>query len=593
MAEVGLVLTLKDGATSGLKAMGSAAKSTLGSVRSVADKAKAAFGAMGSAMTGINQGLEIAKKAWGILQMAIGGTVSEALRFRQAGDPVLVWFSDMKRESELLRARIGDALIPVIKGLYDGLGNVGKGAAEWIGQNRKLIATRILEWVMKIGNVLIKSVAMAVLLVTKAWAGWQEIILLVQIAGNKMFEAILSGTAAVLGAMGKVAKAVGADGVSGTLDEAATAARDLSGVFSDTADANVADLRSVVAETEKLEKKINDLENKALTGWAEAGVKAQEEIDNSIGGTNDTIDEQIDKLDELAAKLEAFSNARIAMIQKRSDFELSIAQGLDDQLQEIERDRAEATQESIDSQLEAAQTALAITGEFIDDIVSGIASSDKLARDAQKAVAEGAVDAAQKVAEAEKAKSEIVGNAAKAMALSVIDAITAVIAGYAIEAAAAAFAAYAGIPVVGPIIGGIAAAAAGAVVMAIGAGLKALVSGLADGGVITGGVGGRDSVPAMLMPGEQVMSVGERQAMQKFMNRLLGAQAGQAAVGLVGSGTSGQPAGQSIVVNNNTELRTWTPQITEEMKMARQLEQRSRKKLAQQGMLMTQGARAF
>lgn len=67
------------------------------------------------------------------------------------------------------------------------------------------------------------------------------------------------------------------------------------------------------------------------------------------------------------------------------------------------------------------------------------------------------------------------------------------------------------IPFFAPLVGGpgaaaagVAAIAAGAVMVAAGAGLSAAI-GMADGGLVVGGSIGRDSVPAMLMPGEFVV----------------------------------------------------------------------------------------
>ncbi len=67
------------------------------------------------------------------------------------------------------------------------------------------------------------------------------------------------------------------------------------------------------------------------------------------------------------------------------------------------------------------------------------------------------------------------------------------------------------IPFFAPLVGGpgaaaagVAAIAAGAVMVAAGAGLSAAI-GMADGGLVVGGSIGRDSVPAMLMPGEYVV----------------------------------------------------------------------------------------
>ena len=52
--------------------------------------------------------------------------------------------------------------------------------------------------------------------------------------------------------------------------------------------------------------------------------------------------------------------------------------------------------------------------------------------------------------------------------------------------------------------------------------LAGVVSGFAEGGFVTGGQPGRDSVPAVLMPGEYVMSTDEVTGVRRFMGRMLG-----------------------------------------------------------------------
>jgi hypothetical protein len=75
------------------------------------------------------------------------------------------------------------------------------------------------------------------------------------------------------------------------------------------------------------------------------------------------------------------------------------------------------------------------------------------------------------------------------------------------EGGAKAAANYAAIPLVGPPL----AVAAGTAMSAAIMGFAGLIP-FAEGGVVTGGVQGRDSVPALLMPGERVLTVRENAA---------------------------------------------------------------------------------
>lgn len=86
------------------------------------------------------------------------------------------------------------------------------------------------------------------------------------------------------------------------------------------------------------------------------------------------------------------------------------------------------------------------------------------------------------------------------------------------KAAAEAISAMVGIPVVGPVLG----AVAGASVYALVSALMSKIPGAADGGVITGGVAGRDSVPIMGMPGEPVIPVDLANQLREVLTRPVG-----------------------------------------------------------------------
>ena len=83
------------------------------------------------------------------------------------------------------------------------------------------------------------------------------------------------------------------------------------------------------------------------------------------------------------------------------------------------------------------------------------------------------------------------------------------------KAATGAASSLASIPIIGPALG----AAAAMAIMAL---LRGLISGLfkAEGGFLTGGTPGRDSIPMIGMPGEYVMSVPEVAGARKFLGAM-------------------------------------------------------------------------
>jgi hypothetical protein len=97
----------------------------------------------------------------------------------------------------------------------------------------------------------------------------------------------------------------------------------------------------------------------------------------------------------------------------------------------------------------------------------------------------------------------------------IIDMAQKAIMAHAVESAAAAFKSQAGIPIVGPFL----AAAAAATALGVVKGYINQLPAFATGGEVRGGVPGRDSVMAMLTPGERVLTVQENREMKRGGNQ--------------------------------------------------------------------------
>lgn len=568
-AEVGILVTAKDAATPVLKGVADASKKTLKSVRELSEKAKKGFDVMGNAITVVNQGLEIGKKAWELMRVAVGDTIAEALRFRRAGDPVLDWFSTMKRDAELLKAAIGDTLIPVVQGLAEGLGIVGDGMRQWIQANRRMIATGILEWTIKLAKSLVKGVGFAVIQVGRAWAGWQQIIGVVQLGIGKFLSFATKGFVGLLEAARSVASAFGRDELVATIDEAQASMMGLAKGFDEFGNEGADGALQASIEFGKLERKVQNFTGVTLAKLDQTYVDTLDKIAKSNTGVTKTVEEQKAATEELQGVVEAISARRIAMIEKRAALEESIMLSLAEKEEERLTELADRYSEVFTGIAEGI-------GSAVEGVFQDTEQAARLMEEAQQAVSEGAVDAHEKMAAAQEAQADVASNAAKTVLMAVIDAAMGEVAAYAITAGAGAFSSMAGIPIVGPALGAAAAAATTGAVMALGAGLKALVGGMADGGVITTGPAGRDSGIFSLMRGEQVMSVGERAGHAKFMSRLFAGQQMQS-----GGRPAASDGGRPVIVQ--TINRTWTPNRVEEMRMTRRQQQRSVRLLEQQG----------
>ena len=114
-----------------------------------------------------------------------------------------------------------------------------------------------------------------------------------------------------------------------------------------------------------------------------------------------------------------------------------------------------------------------------------------------------------------KSTKEALLELSRTILTTVLDSVITIANAYAVETALAAAKSVAGTPFAGPVLAAIAASTTLAL-------MRGLVSqiGMAEGGYVSGGTPNRDSVPAILMPGEYVMSQNEVQGVQKFMGNM-------------------------------------------------------------------------
>lgn len=533
MADLPISITLKDTASAALGAAGEGAAKTLDSVRDAAAKTGRAFEIMGNIASGLNAGLEIAKKGFELFRTAILDTVTTALEFRDANDPVIKQFDDMKRSVELLRARLGDVLIPVLQAVALAFQPILEGNDQWLRSNRKLIASGIIDFLGKTATLLTKGVAASMLLVSKAWTGWQLIIEGVKEANAAMFGVIIRGIELTIKGMRLLAEITGT--ISPELRAAEEAAAFFAEGFEDAANDSANEMfriqaaqAALEAATEKTAKAVEDAIRGAVVG-------GQKIVRESIEGTTKSIEEQ-----NVAA-------AALDVAQKERD-----VQALE-RLKEFQRALNEAAEQSklreedafkLSAELQARREALAgrvadSFGEATTKIIQGFAEQGEAGEDA----------------------AERIGKATISGVLDIIGALTA-------EAAAAILTrAIEALPFPAGIIVGTVAAAG---IVATFAAIRASVTqGFAEGGFVRGGTPGRDSVPILAQEGEFVMSRSDVMGFRKFASKILGSSSGEQ-LAQVGR-RSGEAITKAGDLTENTTIinRFWFPNRIEEMRMSR------------------------
>jgi hypothetical protein len=178
---------------------------------------------------------------------------------------------------------------------------------------------------------------------------------------------------------------------------------------------------------------------------------------------------------------EDYTKAVESAAQARLDYQIMITNKIAEDREkamEQEKERMQAMREEYRSM---AEEAVSIGSSIGDSFSSGFTSAEE----GQSKWAEGFKSAGEEAS------------------MQTLDWMEKRVTAYAAEAAAGAASSQAGIPVIGPALAGAAAAAMFALVKGF---VRLGFSKMAEGGLVTGGVQGRDSVPTLLQPGEFVLT---------------------------------------------------------------------------------------
>lgn len=229
-------------------------------------------------------------------------------------------------------------------------------------------------------------------------------------------------------------------------------------------------------------------------------------------------------------------------------------------LKEAEAEKLREFQRGVRDQI--IQTALEyVIQKGIEVTASFLASKAKAAHEAEVLAAKVAAAGAKKVITTEETTTEILAASSQAGAKSL--------------------AAYSGIPFLGLALG----LAAGAVIMA---GIMKYMGKWSEGGYVTGGQKGKDSVPGLLMPGEYVLSV-KQVEMWKKMSASMGREAPRSGAYAQGGpvvDAISRPSKRGEATSVNVSFKTnQLPNRAETKRWIRTTLSPALKELGQQGML--------
>lgn len=540
---VGIVISAKDGASTVLRKVGEAGKAIGDRVDQGAAKAKRGLEVFERSVNAVNSSMEIAKKATEMLRAGFEMTVGAALAQRAETDAQRVAFERFGTQIQRIQGLIGDVLLPVILGIGDAFKPALDAAEKWLSTNKETLGSGLIEWLRDAAQILVSGVATGVLLVTRAWSGWKQLIAVVKSGFASLFQVVLDWYSMVLGGYAKIASAFGADGIAAGVQQAADALKNMANASGDAADQTLADAAREAKAQEELEKKIDATVAAISNGIGTAATAAYARLRQETQKVPPDIEKIEAAAEAAAAKLQAFRDRVAAAASAGASSFLREQTQYYERVADLAEKTAKAQQDAEDRAAESARdsarssaqewasAAMSISGVMQSALI-GIIDGTQTVSQAIKGMFTGLVSLALQKAQEYAIAKAIEMAADRAAATSAITANAA-------QAASGQVAAHSSLPFVGLAIGAAAASAIFALVMSY-------VGKFHSGGMVPGRPG--EERLAILKAGELV--VDERRAGAA-------AAAGFGPLGSSGAsagGGSAMPAARAALVRVETVL---------------------------------------
>lgn len=514
-----------------------------------ASKGVTAFQTLGKSFVFLNQGLEASKKAFRLFEQTVVSSIAKALDFRDATDPGKRAITEFGREVEVTQARLGDMFVPLLVGVAKAVTPILKAFQNWISLNRELIQSDIIKWVATLSLALTSTLGAAVNVVSGIWLGLKLTVIGVLMDIAKGLEIITApldllpdSFQAALGPLANMSATFGdffehqkkeagqaiqdwkdqnkaVEGLNLAVADVIGTAEHLAGSFKDasqkgrkTSAERAAAFAKEKKELEELDKIFQESAKRAANANAEhdkevatarekfraaesaaleASYAYQVQLDREKNAAIEQgLDQQKEALDEFLSDTENSARDRAAAIVQAMDA-LKNVDLPNDKIEERQKElkkllrstNKEIARETAESYRKVGSIISSTLGDALSNVIDGTFNAVDILKGLAKSVIKLLVDiAAQSIVSSliQQSANEAVAEAA--------------VTSNARTAASAAFAANIGIPFIGPIVAAAAAVAA-----------FAAASAFAAGGLVEGGTPGKDSVPAMLTPGEYVL----------------------------------------------------------------------------------------
>ena len=549
--EYGIVLSARDNASAAVKALSGAMGATTKAVQKMGSVGASVFSAIGGAVVVANNAVQLFKSGFEAISSFVGGSLDAVRELRGETNPLVVEMDRLATNSLAVKAALGTAFASALLGISKAFSSVGGGAADFLDKNRKLIATKIVQYLFRLAQALTTGIAKALTVANDVWAEYNTLSDRALLAITGLVKAFF--TLKKWMAFGNEENAKWALGLKlvaeqeEKVEERIFAVVDAHAKYQDEIDGVIAKIQELmdkgygpamaasIAFAEAAGKTIPESTAQALmrigiqaNSMRFALADAAEMLTSGLGMAEGTL-----VLDRFQTKLDAVNQligvaTTTSVGALKSDIEglyASLGQTLviDVDLQNLDQSKEAFAlfTAQLDIALKKGREGFNALNAELDITAAGIAEAEAAAAAMIGAVSSAVVGALISLAEGQKTMAEASLDALSAVMAAVVQVAMNSIIASSLTGQANAIAGNLGIPVWGLAIGIAAGLAALAAISALKSKLPEPKK-FAQGGLVTGGMAGRDSVPAMLMPGEFVLTTKQTDSLRRGNSSLGG-----------------------------------------------------------------------
>lgn len=506
--QIGIAVVARDGASVAMKGLATTAKGAMKSISLTAAVGTKSFKALGIGAALFNQSLELARKGMEMFRKGVIETVQKALEFREENDKARETFKQLERAVEIVRARIGDALIPVLQAVAQALIPVLRSMSDWIVANRKLIGTHLTEFLADTATIAVEVLVPAVKAVAMAWHGWLMIIHIIEGAVKGFMSNVQGYIVDVTDTLSDLAGAVGLDSLEKFLSDAGNKANEAMLKLGEESAAAMAEAEKSSAAIDRIGAAAEQAGQKVQYWIGEVAKNSIASLQSAqVGGDEKTSELQAEQAEQAARmkRLDDFTKKFVASRHKMrmEDIKagkISSKASTDAHLVQMNNLQETQTQTSSTSAF-IQSTAVNLAGQLMAGNEDMGGSMMNMSRQIFQSIFQGMI-----------ASMFVTGAVAQANVLASMSII----------------------PITGPAMAIATALMFGGIVMKLISqaiqGSKKIGTGFAMGGLVTGGIPGYDSVPANLMPGERVLNVREAKQWEEVQREGMAAAGGGSTV---------------------------------------------------------------